>query len=204
MARKLFGFTGNMGSGKSTVAALLAQFPDIAVFDADAIAKEILRDPMHRSALETILGTDAFEGGVIVLAKVGVIFTDTAKRQAIEQLLHPLVWETIVKRAAALSDDIIAVVESAIIFEKSWENRFDGIIVATASEAERLRRLITKRNFSEEEARKRFATQLPNAALVARADIVIDTECCIAELTMRIRTLHEQIISFTEKGKNHV
>lgn len=200
---KLFGLTGNMGSGKSTVAGLLGSHAGVTVFDTDSIAKAILVDPRHRSEVQKVLGDNVFIDSVLDLKKARVIFVDDAKRRALERYLHPLVWDHIISELKGLPDDAIAIVESAIMFEQGWENRFDAMIVVMADDATRLDRLKRTRGFTEEEALRRFAKQLPQSELIARADMQIDTRCDLSELASRVTVLLAELRMFITEGGYH-
>ena len=194
---KAFGLTGNIGCGKSTVAALLSGHPDILVIDCDRIAKKIISGGMYRRDINAILGVEAFPNGEVdtrIIAKT--IFNDPAKLTAFEALIHPLVWtavEELTEKSSTGHGGRICVVESAIIYETGSEDKFTAIIVATCKRDEQLRRLRENRKMSEFDIQARFGQQMPLQEKEAHADIVIHTDCNIQELRNRVQDLYHKL-----------
>lgn len=195
---KLFGLTGNMGCGKSTVAALLAEYPGVLVLDCDRIAKEIISNPAYRRDMEVILGTDVYVGGVVSTKQVaGIIFAQPAKKRALETCVHPLVWESIAREIEHASEAELVVVESAILYEVGDAGKCDGVIVATCGAEEQLRRLRDIRRMTSSEIESRLAWQLSAQEKEKRADFLIDTECSKQQLSDRIYRLYQSITKQT-------
>lgn len=188
---KPYGLTGNIGCGKSTVAALLASYPDVVVFDSDRIAKEIILSESYRSTIVTIVGGEVVTPlGIDVKRLTGIIFTDPQKKKQLEAFVHPLVWAAILEDVAKIPEKI-AIVESAILYEVGWEKRFAGMIVAACSKEEQYRRLSTNRNMSDVDIRLRVSSQLPQDAKRDRAQFVIDTDCTMEQLEKKVAVLYQ-------------
>lgn len=192
---KLFGLTGNIGCGKSTVARLLAAYDKIVVFDCDRIAKEIMLQNGVRQAIAKIVGAEILEvDNSINWRKLSkIVFSQKQKLNELEQLVHPLVREFIAREAENLEKEAIGIVESAIIYEKQWEDAFDGVIVAICDNGEQLRRLKDLRQMAEGDAQVRINTQLPQWEKEQFADFVVFTYCSKVELLEQVAVLYQQL-----------
>lgn len=191
---KAFGLTGNIGCGKSAVAALLLKYPDVLIFDCDKIAKEIISSDKHRKDISNILGTDVFPGGKTDFKAIAkIIFNNNKKKRLFEELIHPLVWATVEERVMADQDQKICVVESAIIYETKNESKFIAVIVVSCNPKERLQRLLKSRKISLNEIQARIAQQLPSSGKEARAQFVICTDCSMKQLKDRVSDLYQKL-----------
>ena len=191
---KPFGLTGNMGYGKSTIAAMLAKYDDVTLIDTDKIAKTIMDGGEYRLAINEALDCDAFVSGAIDRKLIAeIIFSDQEKKARLESVVHPAVWAKVQEIVDGLGDRRICVVESAIIYEKRDEWRFAEMIVAACSEEERWRRQIVKRGTDFVDLQKRIRSQLPSREKEKRAKFVINTDCDLAELEIRVAQLHAEL-----------
>jgi len=190
---KPFGLTGNIGCGKSTVASLLAQYPNVLIFDSDCLAKEFLSSEEYREEVITILGPEVIEQVMNFKAVAQIIFADAEKKKQIEALIHPLVWKTIEQKIKQAGRNMIPIVESALLYEISWEHRFAGMIVAVCNPTEQFRRLRENRNMKDDAIQKRLAQQFPQDAKIENAQFVIHTDCSMRELKMRVDTLYLEL-----------
>jgi len=186
----LVGLTGNIGSGKSTVAQLLSEH-GATIIDADVLA---------RRAVE--LGTPAFDRivkrwGAAVLAPDGhldraalrrIVFADHAQLEELNQIVHPEVERlrrALVDQARARGDRVV-VCDIPLLFERHMTDRFDRVILVDASRGVRLERLVMERALRETEAMEMIAAQMPAELKRARADFVIDNDGTLAQLERRV------------------
>lgn len=191
---KLFGLTGNIGCGKSTVASLLSEYLDVVVFDCDRIAKKIIPHGSNKQNIVSILGGEVFSlRGINLKAIARIIFCNPQKKRLLEDFVHPLVWTAIQEKIADLEGEKIYIVESALLYEVGWENRFTGIIVVACDLAEQMRRLKKVRRMEDVDIRTRLMQQLPLEEKVKRAQFVIDTHCTIEQLTKRVSDLYQKL-----------
>jgi dephospho-CoA kinase len=167
---KVIGLTGNIGCGKSTVAGMLRD-EGVATIDADAVAREIRHnDADARAAIVRRFGTyDAAELSAVV-------FTDADALRDLERILHPRIRGAIRARLAELAEGGVAVaaVEVIKLFESPLADACDEIWVVRCDEADAIARLAASRGTDETAARRRLASQSPQDAKVAAADVVID------------------------------
>jgi dephospho-CoA kinase len=179
---KVIGLTGNIGCGKSTVAAMLRD-EAVATVDADAIAREIRHnDADARAAIQARFGTyDADE-----LARV--VFADADALRDLEAILHPRVRGAIRARLAELDQagEQVVAVEVIKLLESPLADACDAIWVVRCDEADAIARLAATRGMDEATARQRLANQSPQDEKVAAADVVIDGSAPIEETRRQV------------------
>lgn len=195
----VYGLTGNMGCGKSTVGEYLQKHDDIYVLNCDQISKEILFDVENRQNIEMILGNNSIKNGVVNSKAVSkIIFNDSTKKQELENFIHPLVWKNVQEQVQSGDINTIFVVESALIYETKKEKDFKGIIVATCDEKEQFNRIKKRNNWSDSEIEERLKSQLSNNYKEENGLIVINTNCSRQELELKV----EQLYSFIKNNKS--
>jgi dephospho-CoA kinase len=174
---RVFGLTGNIGTGKSTVASLFAE-KGVPVIDADLVARDVVARGSEglREIEGRFPGVLAPDGSLDRKALAARVFADAQERLALNAILHPRIGQEVknrLDRLAAKGSDL-ALYEAALIVENGLEHGLDGLIVVTAPIAEQLRRLLLRDGLSEQAARERIAAQLPQSEKVAKADFVIE------------------------------
>jgi dephospho-CoA kinase len=173
----LVGLTGNIASGKSTVAQLLSE-RGATIIDADVLA---------RRAVER--GTKAFDAivkrwGTSVLAPDGhldrgalrrTVFGNARELEALNDIVHPEVERLRTQRIeeARARGDRVVVCDIPLLFEKKMVDRFDRLVLVDAPRPLRLERLVEDRGLRETEAMDMIAAQMPAELKRARADFVL-------------------------------
>lgn len=191
-AVRIWGLTGNIGSGKSTVARLLAA-GGVPVVDADQIGRELVEP--GRPALEEIarrFPTVIGPGGTLDRKALAArVFAHPEELRALNAILHPRIAQESAARMAALADagHPVAVYEAALIVENRLHLDLDGLIVVTAPAGVQLARLRLRDGMSEAEAKARIAAQLPEAEKTKLATVVIDNRGSEAELAAQVDRL---------------
>ena len=170
---KKIAITGNIGSGKSWV-SLLFESLGIPVFYSDDEAKRLYSRPDIREAMTLRFGTELYgpDGQLNKPYLSSLIFNDASAMADVERILYPALNAWFDDWAEG-QDAPYVLYESAIIFEKHLEGRFDGVVMVTASEATRLRRVMLRDRCDEAAVRRRMALQWPDNLKCARADHVI-------------------------------
>jgi len=174
---RVFGLTGNIGTGKSTVASLFAE-KGVPVIDADQVARDVVAKGTEglREVEARFPGVVAADGTLDRKALAARVFADAQERLALNAILHPRIGLEVknrLDRLAAQGQDI-ALYEAALIVENGLEHGLDGLIVVTAPLGEQLKRLHLRDGLAEAAARERIAAQLPQSEKVAKADFVIE------------------------------
>ncbi|NOZ24527.1 MAG: dephospho-CoA kinase [Nitrospirae bacterium] len=195
----IVGLTGGFGYGKTTVLKLFEKL-GAAVLSADAIVHDLLRRETVRDSIVEMFGPDILTGGEIDRKKLSArVFSDEGSRKNLERLLHPLVLETIrraYRQAAALTpeDKVVMVVEIPLLFEAGFDKEVDAVVAVTADSAA-VRMRLRRKGFSDEEAMKRCAAQMPAEEKAARADYVIDNSGALEETERQVRRVWEDLMN---------
>jgi dephospho-CoA kinase len=196
LAVRIWGLTGNIGSGKSTVGRMLAA-RGIPVVDADQVAREVVEP--GRPALRDIASRfpDAVrpDGSLDRKALAARVFADPQERQALNAIVHPRIAEEVATRMAELaaSGEKVAVYEAALIVENGLQRGMDGLIVVTAPPEVQIDRLRRRDGMTEEEARARIAAQLPAAEKTREATVVLENAGSEAELAAMVDELVDRL-----------
>lgn len=186
--------TGSIGSGKSTVSALLRAlgFP---VFDADVWAKSHYADPQVAQALIQRFGDIVYRDGVLdpaVLASVIFRSDGDADRRFVEALIHPLVYADL-SRLAKQSESDIVFSEVPLLFETGGEKYFDRVLLVTCDETIAQHRLIHQRHMNPERIALRRIHQLDEALKRARADDIIENNDDLDTLAQHVAAYSDKI-----------
>jgi dephospho-CoA kinase len=171
------GLTGGIGSGKSTVARMLADRGAI-VIDADQLAREAVArgtagfDAVRRRFGDEVVGTD---GDLDREA-------DESARRELEAIVHPEVRRRVADTviAHAETDDIV-VLDSPLLIETGAHRDCAVVVVVSADPQTQIDRLVA-RGMDEADARSRLASQMSTEEKVAFADMVIDNDGSLDEL----------------------
>lgn len=191
----IVGLTGGMGCGKSTAAALFAEW-GFRRLDADQVVRdELLPSAEVISLVQQQFGPGVLDGdGQIVRERLAaIVFRDDRALAWLEGVLHPRLrarWTAIF--AAASGEQFI--VEVPLLFEKGLENWFDFTVCVTTDSALQLRRL-EQRGIPPELARQRLAKQLPLARKCELADYVISNDGSIDFLREQVGCLVDRLVS---------
>jgi len=192
----LVGLTGGIGSGKTTVAGLLAARGAVVV-DADELAREALepgsRTFKHVSDLfgQEVLTTD---GRIDRAALANLVFSDEEKRRALESITHPEVFRLLAEAVEKLRDtDSIVVFDAPLIIETGFHQAVDVLVVVTAPVEQRIERVRRDRGMTEAEAAVRIAAQAEPEARNAAADFLILNDGGLEELEARVDELWAEL-----------
>jgi dephospho-CoA kinase len=187
---RLLGLTGGIGSGKSTVAGMLAA-RGAAVIDADLLAREVVEPGTPALAeIAAEFGPSVLQpDGSLDRAALGaIVFADEARRLRLNAITHPRVGELMGRRVAAAlaSPAPLVVVDVPLLFEGERQGTFEGVMLVWVPAATQLQRLIERDGWSEDEARQRMAAQMPIDDKRALATWVIDNSASIADTERQV------------------
>lgn len=196
---KVFGLTGNIGTGKSTVAWMFQEL-GVPAIDADEIAHEAIAphtgvwDNIFKRYGKTVLLKDDI---VDRRELARIIFDDPAERRFLESLIHPYVRSEIAHRTARLAKERhpFLIVDTPLLFEAGWEREFDAIIVVRCDQEQEIQRCRDKFGLGRDEVMKRIAALYPLSRKTDAADAVIDNDGTIEETRVQVRRLHHEMVS---------
>lgn len=181
------GLTGGIGSGKSTVSALLAAKGAVIV-DADRIAREVVeRGTPGLAAVVEEFGPEVLtaEGDLDRPALAAVVFADPAARRRLDGVVHPLVRARAAEVAAAAPDGAVVVHDVPLLVETGQAGSYDLVLVVRAEPETRVARLV-RRGLTEDDARARIAAQATDEQRAAVADVVLDNDGTESELAAQV------------------
>ena len=181
------GLTGGIGSGKSTVAALLAE-RGARVVDADRIAREVLEPGTPGLAAvvaEFGAGVLTDAGSLDRPALAAVVFADPAARARLDAVVHPLVRARAAEALASAPEDAVVVQDVPLLVETGQAGSYDLVLVVEADETIRVERLV-ERGLTAEDARARIASQATDEQRRAVADVVLRNDGDRTELTAQV------------------
>ena len=194
----LVGLTGNIASGKSAVAEILATC-GATIIDADVLAREVVEpgtpgyDAIVRHWGNAVVAAD---GGLDRAALRRIVFENPAEREALNTIVHPRI-ET--RRAALLDDarrrgDRVVVCDIPLLYEKDMSAMFDTVVLVDAPRTLRLQRLVRERDLPRDEADAMISAQMSADAKRARADLIIDNAGTRAELQKRVDVVWRSLV----------
>ena len=181
------GLTGGIGSGKSTVAGLLAA-RGARIVDADRIAREVVEPGTPGlEAVVAAFGQEVLtpEGALDRPALAAVVFTDPDARRRLDGIVHPLVRARATELVAAAPPDAVVVQDVPLLVETGQAGSYDLVLVVEADLDTRVRRLVD-RGLAEDDARARIAAQASDEQRRAVADVVLDNSGSVADLEAQV------------------
>ena len=198
----LVGLTGNIGSGKSTVAQLLSE-RGATIIDADVLARRAVESgtEAHRAIAER-WGTSVLapDGMLDRAALRRIVFSDPEELEQLNVIVHPEVERMraeLVERARQRGDRLV-VCDIPLLFERHMSERFDRIVLVDAPRPTRLERLVRERGLREAEAMEMIVAQMPAELKRARADMVIDNDSSLTALDNRVTEVWDALVAAAE------
>lgn len=191
----VIGLTGNIGSGKSTVARRLEQL-GARVIDADRVAREVVR-PGTRALQEIVEHFGAAvltgEGELDRKKMASLVFADPGARARLNEITHPRINEAIrreIKKDAPSAGSCtcsgVTVIEAPLLIEVGLHHDVDEVWVVRIDEEEQIRRVVERDGLPPEKARLRLAAQMPQAEKLKYARRVIDNSDNPAETIRQV------------------
>jgi dephospho-CoA kinase len=198
----LVGLTGGIGSGKSTVSALLAAHGAV-VIDADAITRQ-LQEPGQPvlTAIVERFGTRVLdpEGRLDRPALAAIVFSDPEALRELNAIVHPAVGVETARRVAAERDTDNVVVLDVPLLVETGRGGLAAIIVVDVPTEIAIQRLVEQRGMAEADARARVAVQASREDRIAKADIIVDNSDGRDALEARVAQVWEFIRSLPQSA----
>ena len=173
----LIGLTGGIAAGKSTVAEHWQSLGAVHL-DADAIAREVVQPGTPGlAAVEAEFGTGVLNenGSLNRAALAEIVFNDPEKRKALEAITHPLVRAETQAQIAAQRSEALVVYNIALLVESGSQLPFDRIVTVEAPLEEQVKRLVTHRQMSAEQALARIRNQATPAQRANASDFILNS-----------------------------
>ena len=194
---RLIGLTGNIASGKSAVADMLAE-RGATIVDADVLARDaVMKGSPALDAIVARWGDSVLdsEGNLDRAALRHIVFENQGDLDALNEIVHPEVMrlrEEGVAAARARGDQLVVCV-IPLLFERHLADDFDAIVLVDAPRSVRLERIVRDRGIDETEAMKMIASQMPADLKRARADYAIENNGSLDDLEAEVDRLWDEI-----------
>jgi dephospho-CoA kinase len=194
--------TGGIATGKSHCLRAFAAL-GVPTLDSDVLAREAVEP--GSAGLEAVLarfGRGLVQpDGTLDRAALGrIVFADSAARRDLEAIIHPLVYAAIQARVGGPSQqakvrdpEALSITDIPLLYESGHAQDFDRVVVAACRPDQQLERLMARDGLSEDDARRRIATQWPIDVKAGRADYVIDTSGPLADTDRQVARVLERL-----------
>ena len=194
MAKRLIGLTGGIASGKSAVAKRLEQL-GAEVIDTDQIARAIVEPGQPALAsISAHFGTDLLQadGALDRAALRAKIFANPDERSWLEALLHPLIRQTALARAAQSKKTLVVLVVPLLFETGQYQQTALNIVVDVDINTQR-QRVLTRDGVSPEQVDQILAAQMSREMRLQKADRVIDNSGTLEQLFAQVDTLYAEL-----------
>lgn len=190
---KVLGITGGIATGKSLVTK---QFKDrgFPVYDADQIVHELYNNPSVIESITSRFPSVNDHGQINRKALGELVFNDILAKSDLEQIFHPLVYETLKTKINQHLSDPWVVLDIPLLYESGGEALCDMVLVVYVDQKTQLKRLMDRNHLSESEAKSRIDSQMPLHEKMERADIVINNSGSVQKTLERVNEIIEKVL----------
>jgi dephospho-CoA kinase len=188
------GITGGIGSGKTTVCRIFEML-GIPVFYADTASRNIVQqNPDVIVAIKAIFGNDIYQDAKLNTKSLAeIVFNDAEKLSKLNAIVHPAVFALFDEWIAKNSAYPYVLKEAALIFETNAHLTLDAVIVVTAPESLRIKRVMQRDGVTEADVQQRMQQQMPEEEKSKRATYIIHND--ESELLIRqVMAIHKKLL----------
>lgn len=171
----VIGLTGNLGCGKSTVAALFAR-RGAKIIDADMITRDLLAP--GKKCVKKV--AKIFPGAILNSKKISrselakIVFNNPRELQKLTDILYPEALKVVKSQISRYKHESFVILDAPLLFESGWNKITDTTMVVKATRAQQLRRARKRLNLTYSDVRRRLANQMSLKEKCGMADIIID------------------------------
>ena len=188
------GITGGIGSGKTTVCRIFEML-GIPVFYADTVSRNLVQqNPEVIAAIKASFGNGIYQDALLntkALAKI--VFNDPEKLRKLNSIVHPSVFRMLNEWIAKHAGYAYVLKEAALIFETNAHLTLDAVIVVTAPESMRIKRVMQRDGATEADVQQRMKQQMPEAEKRKQATFIIHND--ESELLIpQILAIHKKLL----------
>ncbi len=199
MPSKRLGLTGNIGSGKSTVAKLLVAKGAVLI-DSDALAKKATQNETVLQKIAESLGSDLVQEGQLNREKTAaLVFNHKEALETLNSIVHPWVRQESLKQTKQLLEQPnpprVVLYDIPLLFENHLESTVDAVLVVTAPLELRIKRVQERSGLSKEDIMARDKAQLPLDLKAKRADFVIENTSNLNDLSLKVNQVWASLIA---------
>lgn len=190
------GLSGGIGAGKSAVTKAWRDM-GATIADADVIAREIV-EPGTEGLAQIVdrFGSQIAPGGVLNRAGLAaIVFSDEDALADLNAITHPRIRARAVEILESAPVDGLGVYDAAVLIEAKMTHMVDAVAIVVADQQERVDRLVWNRGMSEDDARKRIASQMSDEDRRTYASIVLENHGTLGDLDYVARKLYETLVA---------
>ncbi len=184
------GLTGSIGSGKSTVSAILRNL-GVRVLDADQYAREGAVE--LSGEICAVFPSACVDGKVDRRELAKIVFDDLGALSTLEQILHPYVRARFLDDIEKYAEDYVLILDIPLLYEKGWEADLDGVLVVAAEEHLRQRRVEIRSEMSAEDFLKRDKAQTSQGEKVKKSTWVIWNNTSVEALEQTVTNWYKTL-----------
>jgi dephospho-CoA kinase len=195
---RIVALTGNIGSGKSTVARLLEERGAYCI-RTDEIARKVVEPgtPAYQEIVQAFGRGVLSEDGTLDRSALGrIVFQDEGKRRLLERITHPRIMEEVARLIAEGTQRgvRVIVIEIPLLFETGMDQNFSDIILVIAPESVRFQRVRERDSLDPDEVMKRIQSQIPEEVKIPKAPWVIENSGSLEELKRKVDELWQELV----------
>ncbi|MCO6354887.1 dephospho-CoA kinase [Pseudoalteromonas shioyasakiensis] len=196
MANWVLGLTGGIGSGKSAVSAMFEEL-GIQVVDADIVAREVVEPgSVGLTKITAHFGDEVLtRNGTLDRAKLrAIIFADESQKQWLNNLLHPLIRESMLSQLKQATSEYVILV-APLLFENGLEKYCNHTLLIDVPVDVQITRTTARDNVSVELAKQIIASQMSRADKQQKAADILDNNRPLAEVKTDVQKLHKKYLT---------
>ena len=178
--QRRIGLTGGIASGKSTIAKYIEKYRDIPILDADNYSKELMKpnSKAYKKVLDyfghQIINSDCSKNKINRDLLKKIIFNNPKHRTWIQNLLHPLIKEKLIKKCNQFEDNKVLLLVIPLLFEAKFTDLCTEIWLVKCSREMQKKRLMSRNKISDNEAEKIINLQLNFEDKSKFSDVILD------------------------------
>ena len=192
---KVFGLTGNIASGKSSVARAFKR-RGVTVVDADQVSHDVTAFATDGlAALVAAFGHGILQAnGELDRKRLGsLVFSNKDARAILNSIVHPRVAAETKRRFEELSGFSLVCYDAALLVENHMQDAFRPLVIVTVPEELQIQRLMDRNGLTLDEANARISSQMPQATKALAADFIIHNDSDLATLEIRATHVLEKV-----------
>ncbi|MCW3172547.1 dephospho-CoA kinase [Shewanella subflava] len=200
MAKFIVGLTGGIGSGKTTVANLFADL-GITLVDADIVAKDVVaKGTEGLTRIIEHFGADVCQanGALNRTALREIIFNQPQQRDWLNNLLHPMIRQTMLKQVQQ-ADSAYVIMVVPLLFENGLDKLVNSTLVVDVDSKLQISRTSARDKVATTQVEQIILSQMPREQRLSKADDIIDNQGDLNSLRSKVALLHHKYLELANK-----